>query len=53
MQSAVKIAVTLPAELHKAVEAARQIRPDLVVLPFIGDAEWVLHRMDAAGISSA
>jgi putative transposase len=32
--------------------ALRERRPDLVALPFVGDASWVLTRMDAAGILS-
>jgi putative transposase len=32
--------------------ALRERRPDLVVVPFVGDAEWVLSRLDAAGLSA-
>jgi putative transposase len=32
------------------VAALRERRPELVMLPFIGDATWVMTRMEAAGI---
>jgi putative transposase len=32
--------------------ALRERRPDLVALPFVGDASWVLMKMEAAGILS-
>jgi putative transposase len=31
--------------------ALREHRPDLVTFPFVGDAEWVVARIEAAGLS--
>jgi putative transposase len=36
--------------LFAHVAALRERRPELVMLPFIGDATWVMTRMEAAGI---
>jgi len=33
-------------------DALRERRPDLVVLPFIGDAAWVLTRLENGGLTS-
>lgn len=33
-------------------DSLRERRPELVVLPFIGDVSWVVARLDAAGLSS-